>query len=321
MAYEEDASPRGRVRHLFGPVPSRRLGISLGIDIVPHKTCTLNCIYCECGETTRLRIRRRRFMDPAGVLAELDRVLAREPQIDYLTFSGAGEPTLNRDIGFLIAEIKRRTTLPVAVLSNGTLFYRPEVRREILPADLVLPSLDAVSRDVFSRINRPHPALDVARHVAGLKAFRREYSGRIWLEILFVKGVNDHPDELRRLHDHILDIRPDKVQLNSLDRPPAIAGVEPVDLKGLERIRRGWPDLPVEIVKRARARREIASFSKDLESDILNTIARRPLTVEDLVRLTGKNRLEVLKYIDVLEKERKISMKIVGREIFFAPRG
>lgn len=308
-------------RHIFGPVPSRRLGISLGVDLVPYKTCTLNCLYCECGPTTQMTLERQRFVDPRAVLSELRDRLPGIPHLDYITFSGSGEPTLNADIGLFVAEIKRMTPVPLAVLTNGTLLHLPEVRAEILAADVVLPSLDAARPAAFTRINQPHPDLQAETLSDGLAAFRREYTGRIWLEVFLLAGINDDPEELDALHQQIRRIRPDKVQLNTLDRPPAFAGVQAAPLPFLEEVRRRWDDLPVEIIKRLHDRREIPAFSRNLENSILNTVRRRPLTVDDLAVLTGKSREEIFRYLDVLERENKLQARISGENIFYGPPG
>lgn len=306
--------------YIFGPVPSRRLGISLGIDIVPFKTCSLNCIYCECGHTNRLTLQRQHFIEVLPLLAQLKKILKSLNHVDYLTFSGSGEPTLNKDIGIMISEIKKSTAIPVAVLTNGTLLSRDDVVQDLLEADVVLPSLDAVSENVFSEINRPHPGLKLAEVIRGLIRFREVFPGQIWLEIFVVKSVNDNDRELSELYRTVKKIKPDKVQLNSLDRPPADSRVQPVEIGILEAIKEKWTDLPVEIVKRTHRREEIAAFSKNLENTILNTIIRRPLMINDLVSLTGKGRLEILKYIDVLEKEKKVISKIVGKNIFYSAK-
>jgi len=305
------------VRYTFGPVPSRRLGISLGVDIIPYKTCTLDCVYCECGKTTDLRVKRKRFVDPGAVLEEIKEVVSGDRLIEYITFSGSGEPTLNKDIGHIIREIKKITDTPTAVLTNGTLLPLKEVRDDLLEADLVLPSLDAVTPSVFSKINRPHGELGIGSIIRGLIDFRDEYRGRIWLEVFIARGINDSDEELEKIYRVIKKIRPDRVQLNSLDRPPAYEGTGSVDIGTLESIVEKWGDLPVEIIKRIRRRDEISSFSRNLESNILNTIVRRPLTMEDLEALTGKNRLELYKYIDVLENEKKIQSQIIDNKIFF----
>lgn len=307
------------IKHIFGPVPSRRLGISLGVDIVPYKTCTLDCVYCECGKTTEVTLERKRFVAPGIILAEIKEILSEDQNIEYITFSGAGEPTLHKDIGEIIRGIKKITHIPTAVLTNGTLLQREDVRSDLMPTDVVLPSLDAVTPAVFSKINRPHEGLDIDAIIDGLFTFRNEYKGKIWLEVFIAKGINDNWKELGNIYKVIKRLKPDKVQLNSLDRPPAYGNIQPVEISVLESIVKKWRDLPVEIVKRIQKREEIASFSRNLENNILNTIKRRPLIIEDLEALTGKNKLELFKYIDVLEKENKIQARIVGDMIFYAP--
>jgi wyosine [tRNA(Phe)-imidazoG37] synthetase (radical SAM superfamily) len=306
-----------RSRRVFGPVPSRRLGISLGVDIVPYKTCSLDCLYCECGRTTQLTTERRRFFPPRLLLDELASVLRTVPHLDHITFSGSGEPTLNSDLGWFIAEIKKMTYVPLAVLTNGTLLFHEDVRLDLLEADVVLPSLDAATAGSFARINQPAAGLDIASVIAGMAAFRGDYAGKIWLEVFILRGINDQDDDIAALHDALKRIRPDKVQLNTLDRPPACPGVESADFALLERIRGRWRGLPVEIIKRARLREEIAAFSSNLENSLLNTIRRRPLTLDDLVALTAKEESELRRYLEVLEKEKKIKPVIEGGRIFY----
>jgi wyosine [tRNA(Phe)-imidazoG37] synthetase (radical SAM superfamily) len=309
------------IKHVFGPVASRRLGISLGVDIIPFKTCTLDCLYCECGRTTDLTIERKSFVDPQVILEEIKEIITRDPHIEYITFSGSGEPTLNKDIGKIITGIKAITAIPIAILTNGTLLPRETVRKEIANADVVCPSLDAAAPETFAALNRPHKGLTIDTVINGLIDFRKTFRGEIWLEVFIARGINDSDRELGKIYQAIKKIRPDNVQLNSLDRPPASEHIYPVGTDMLEQIVKKWQDLPmpVEIIKRIRRREEIASFNRNLENNILNTINRRPLTIDDLVTLTGKNRLEIFKYIDVLEKDKKIYPKIVGDKIFYAP--
>jgi len=317
------------INYVFGPVASRRLGISLGVDIIPYKTCTLDCIYCECGKTTDLTVERRSFASPEIIQAQIKEAVTHDSHnsIEYITFAGSGEPTLNKDIGIIISGIKAMTGIPVAILTNGTLLHREDVRREIAGSHLVCPSLDAATPEAFAKINHPHPSLcksglpDILTIINGMRDFRKEFKGLIWLEVFITKGINDSERELAAIRGAIEEIRPDRVQLNSLDRPPAYEKILPVDMDTLETIKTDWQDLPmaVDIIKRIRRREEIKAFSRNLENNILNTIRRRPLTIDDLEAVTGKNRLELFKYIDVLEKEKKIVPTIVGDKIFFAP--
>jgi wyosine [tRNA(Phe)-imidazoG37] synthetase (radical SAM superfamily) len=307
------------IKYVFGPVASRRLGISLGVDIIPFKTCSLDCIYCECGKTTDKTLERKRYVDPAIVLEEIKTAVEKAPYIEYITFSGSGEPTVSSDIGLLISEIKKITDIPVAVLTNGTMLHRQDVRNEIAKADLVLPSLDAATQDTFQKINRPLAGLTIDSVIDGMTQFRKIFPGQLWLEVFIAKGINDTPDELELIHKAASQIKPDRLQLNTLDRPPAYDDVYSVSSETLQHIKKMWHDLPVEIIKRIHRREEITSFSFNLESNILNTIKRRPLTIDDLEALTGKKREELFRYIDILEREKKIFPKIVDDKIFYAP--
>ena len=180
---------------IFGPVPSRRLGFSLGVDTIPFKTCSLDCIYCQLGRTTNKTIERKEYIAGENILREIEEILKRKKKIDYITFSGSGEPTLNSRMEEMITQIKRLTSIPVAILTNGTLLYQPRMREELMEADLVIPSLDAVSEEVFEKINRPHHKLKINEVIKGINTFSQEFRGKIWLEIMLVKGVNDFPGE------------------------------------------------------------------------------------------------------------------------------
>lgn len=208
-----------RKKYLFGPVPSRRLGTSLGIDLLPYKTCTLDCIYCECGETTALTLCRKEYVPPDEVLAELDEVLRKKPALDYVTFAGSGEPLLHSGISLIINWLKKHYPhYAVAVLTNGTLLSHKEVRAELKEADLVIPSLDAVTEANFQMINRPYEGLSCEGLVSGLVQFRREYDGEICLEVFIIPGLNDDSSELKKMREIIHLVSPDRVQLNTLDR-------------------------------------------------------------------------------------------------------
>ena len=209
-------------RHLYGPVPSRRLGGSLGIDLVPHKICTYDCIYCQIGKTTKKTLTRKEYVPVKEITEEVERFLKEgAASIDYLSLTGSGEPTLHSQIRSVIEGIKAITSIPVAVITNGSLLYEEEVRQDLLRADLVLPSLDAVSPEVFRKINRPRKGFSVDKVIEGLVEFRNVYKGRIWLEILFCKGINDGKEELLRMKNVVDRVRPDRIHLNTVVRPPS----------------------------------------------------------------------------------------------------
>ena len=227
--------------HLFGPVPSRRLGISLGVDLVPLKTCTLNCIYCECGRTTDLTVTRKNYVPLSEVKEELTDYFANNPRPDYITFSGSGEPTLNSNIADVLHFIRNHIhDIPVAVLTNGTLFSIKQVREDIKDAAVVIPSLDAATGKLFRKINRPYPRLEIDTIIDGLIRFRKEYSGQIWLEIFIVPGMNDTEHELTALKQAIEKIAPDQIQLNTLDRPGPVSTIRAATRQELEHIMNFW---------------------------------------------------------------------------------
>lgn len=305
-------------KHLFGPVPSRRLGMSLGVDLVPHKVCSLNCIYCECGRTTELTLKRKEYISYIEVVKELRHYFSNNPAPDYITFSGAGEPTLNSRFGDVLKFIKSNyPDIPVAVLTNGTLFYQKQVRKEILDADLVLPSLDAASDLSFRKINRPFHKLNIKEYIQGLVDFRKEYRGKIWLEVLILPGYNDNAAELHMLKEAFEKIKPDSIQLNTLDRPGTIDGLKAASKDRLQEIVNFWGLDNVEIIAAAPERKNIKSYRKDTESAILETISRRPCTVADLGKILGLHINEINKYLDVLASENKIKSVRQERGLFY----
>ncbi len=304
-------------KYLFGPVPSRRLGMSLGVDLVPHKVCSLNCVYCECGRTTNLTLERKEYIPYDEVVKEIAHYLEHNPAPDYITFSGSGEPTLNVRIGDVLHFIKTKSKTPVAVLTNGSLFYDKSVRAGLLESDVVLPSLDAAEDSAFRKINRPFYKLDIPEYIRGLIDFRKEYKGQIWLEVLIIPGLNDTKENLQALKEAFLQIQPEEIQLNTLDRPGAVENIRAATRKELQEIVGFW-DLPqVKIIAAAPDRKKIVSYRDDMESAILETIRRRPCTLEDMHEILGLHINEINKYLDVLEDEQKIISVRENRGLFY----
>jgi wyosine [tRNA(Phe)-imidazoG37] synthetase (radical SAM superfamily) len=305
-------------KYLFGPVPSRRLGVSLGIDLVPKKVCTLDCVYCEVGKTNYLTLERKAYVSLDLLKNEIEDYFLHHEDPDYITFSGSGEPTLNSEIGNVLEYIKLvRPNLPIAVLTNGTLFDKKEVRQAILGADLVLPSLDAATQKGFNKINQPHPNLDINHYIEGLVAFREEYKNKIWLEVFILPGYNDNQTELTALQEAITRIKPDLVQLNTLDRPGNLhdlTGSTPTELQSIIEF---WKLDNVQIIASYAKNRELSSFNKDIESTIIQTISRRPCTLDDLSSILGLHPNEIMKYLSVLETENKIKKSHQKRGIFY----
>jgi wyosine [tRNA(Phe)-imidazoG37] synthetase (radical SAM superfamily) len=225
------------MQYVFGPVPSRRLGQSLGIDPIPLKTCNRNCVYCQLGRTTSLTNTRREYCPGQEILLQVASVLERHApgEIDWITFVGSGEPTLHSGLGWMIREVKSLTTIPVAVITNGALLYCPDVRSELALADAVMPTLDAGSPDLYQAINRPHPETTFKRILEGLTAFREEYKGRLWVEVMLVRGMNDSTSALRDIAAVLGKIHPDGVHIDLPSRPPAEPWVKPPNDKGIAR--------------------------------------------------------------------------------------
>ena len=307
-------------KYLFGPVPSRRLGMSLGIDLVPKKVCSLNCVYCEVGETTKLSLERKEYILYDKVIAELQQFMAGNPKIDYITFSGSGEPTLNSRIGDVLQFVKTNyPKIKTAVLTNGTLLSDKQVRKELLPSDVILPSLDAASQEIFEEIDRPDSNLDVETYINGIVALRNEFEGEIWLEILVLKAFNDSWLELEKIKKAILQINPDRVQLNTLDRPGTVSGLSPLSTIELQEIVDFWNLPNVEIIASPQKRTNIDSYKGDIETAILETIARRPCTLDDLHNFLGIHINEINKYLGVLENENRITKEFLERGTFYKP--
>ncbi len=288
--------------HLFGPVPSRRLGLSLGVDLVPPKTCTFDCLYCEVGRTTHLTPTRRPYR-VAEIIRELEDYLA-DPHgpLDYITMAGSGEPTLNAGIGEIIATVKNRTATPVALLTNGSLFYLPEVRAQVGAADVILPSLDAGREETFRQINRPHAGLTLDLVITGLKALRQEFSGPIWLEIVLLKGMNDNPAELTALKSLIGELAPDRVQLNTAVRPTADASARPLtreEMAAAADFLRGG----AEVVEVVAAADRVSPERLDIKDrDLIDMLARRPMTAKDLAQALGSPLRQVREHLGRLAK-------------------
>lgn len=308
-------------KHIFGPVPSRRLGMSLGIDVIPKKVCSLDCVYCEVGETTKLTVDRREYVLYDRLVDELDQYFQTEDRLpDYYTFSGSGEPTLNSRLADLIRYVKeRRPSTPVAVLTNGTLLYDPEVRAAVGLADLVLPSLDSAREESFRAINRPEASLSVQAYVDGLVAFRAEYPGKIYLEVFVLPGYNMADEDADSLRAAVLRIGPDLIQINTLDRPGAIPGLRAATELEIDSFIRRLNLSHVEIIAPVQERKKNVSYRHDTESAILETIQRRPCTLEDITKILGMHVNEVNKYLDVLENDGRIEVVSQERGFFYRP--
>ena len=331
MTKSRAGSPKSRVCHssfplghssfAYGPVPSRRLGLSLGISIIPAKTCTLDCIYCQCGKTTKKTLERRSFFPIDDILAAV-RAAVRPSPPDFLTFSGEGEPTLNQDIGRIIRQLKREFSIPVAVITNSTLLTDPQVRRDLSAADLVIPSLDAADQRTFARTDRNHRDLSVADIIEGLKLFRRSFRGKIWLEMMLVKGVNDSVEHVVALRKAAWEIKPDRVQLNTVVRPPAEESAKPLSHDDLEQIQCLFGPNTDIIASGASVPRPSSIVPRprrgDPDAAILATVQGRPVTKLDLVCSLGVAPREIEAALRRLLRSKRIKPVEFRDKTFYA---
>jgi wyosine [tRNA(Phe)-imidazoG37] synthetase (radical SAM superfamily) len=304
--------------HLYGPVLSRRLGISLGVDIIPLKTCSYDCLYCQLGKTTRKSIQRERFYPPEEILQEIETALRDQPRPDVVTFSGSGEPTLNADLGELIRGVKGLTEVPVAVITNGSLMADPGVQFDLLAADLVVPSFDAASEEVFQTISRPHPDLKLDKIREGFIRFRKRYGGEIRLEILLLNGINSHPEELERLRRAAREFEPDGIDLNTAIRPPSDPSVKALSYEQMEKVREFFGE-DARIVFRVPLLRRQASSQRTGQA-ILEMVERRPCSLGELASALGRHRHEISKLLGALVEEGKVEEKRHAGGTFFVSR-
>jgi wyosine [tRNA(Phe)-imidazoG37] synthetase (radical SAM superfamily) len=300
--------------HLFGPVPSRRLGRSLGVDLIPPKTCTYDCIYCEVGPTT-CRSQERFSYQTEAIIEEMAKYLKNQgARPDVITLAGSGEPTLNLGLGRIIREIKAMSPISVAVLTNGALLYDPEVRRELAAADIVLPSLDAAREETYRTINRPLPELSLDSLLDGLMSFRREYRGQIWLEVMLLKGLNDTEAELTLLRRALEKIAPDKIQLNTAVRPVVDDAARPLDQAEMEAAAATLGG-PVEVIA-SFSRADIAGSPRQ-DDDLVEMLSRRPMTAPDLAQALGLPLVQIVARLKRLQDSGRISHDRYHNEEFY----
>jgi len=306
------------MKYVYGPVPSRRLGFSLGVDVVPYKTCTLDCIYCQLGRTTQKTIERKPYTQKDSVCEEVQEALNKKQRIDYITFSGSGEPTLNSDIGALIREVKKITTVPVVVLTNGTLLFREDVQKDLAEADVVMPSLDAASNVMFRKINRPHDVLNLDSIIRGLKRFRKMYKGRIWLEVMLIKKFNDNTEELSRIKSAISDIHPDRVYLNTVVRPPAEIYAKPLSREEMAAVK-NILDKSCEVITEFHG--QMVGEVQNVEDSIVEMAKRRPVTIVDIANVLGISAANAEKWVNGLKEAGRIKERQYKDQRYYSSAG
>jgi len=290
-------------QHIYGPVPSRRLGRSLGIDLVPLKTCTYDCVYCQLGRTTNKTIERKEYVAIEEVLAELEKKLSVGPSPDYITLAGSGEPTLNNGIGHLIHRIKNLTNIPVTVLTNGSLLWMSEVQEDLMMADVILPDLDAGDERLFQYVNRPHAGISFEQMVEGIAAFTRRFPGQVWLEVFLLGGITGIPAEVEKIAAIAQRIQPERIQLNTVTRPPAEESARQVPADQMECFRKFFSKTAEVIAENELDEPSSKPAQEVTDTDIVALLSRRPCTVKDISSGLRMNASEVIKRLQVLSQK------------------
>ncbi|MCK4914342.1 MAG: radical SAM protein [Planctomycetes bacterium] len=312
----ESKENKEKSTYLFGPVPSRRLGLSLGVDLVPFKTCSLDCVYCQLGrDTTEKTTKRKEYVPIELVLGELKKKIDDGLNADFITLSGSGEPTLNLKLGELIDEIKKITNIPVAVLTNGTLLIDKGVRAACAKADVVLPSLDAGDEETFQKINRPHSDVNIEKLVKGLCAFRKEFDGQIWLEVFLLDGFNTEPEQIAKIRKLVELIEPDKIQLNTAVRLTTQSGIKKLNAAKMQAIAGQFGE-KCEVIADFSPQKQDKKIQTKAE-DVLSMLKRRPCSLDDICAGLGISRNEAIKYISYFQNNGAVDSEKKGQIVFF----
>lgn len=271
-------------KHVFGPVPSRRLGVSLGVDLVTPKSCNMNCVFCECGATRELKLKRESFKDIDEVKNEiLEAIKIVKP--DYITFSGSGEPTLSKDLGKIIEWIKSNLEIKVCVITNSLLLEDNEVVKELEKADLIMPTLNSVDNLIFKKINRPSAQIDVSQVMRGLENLSKKYKGKIYIESFIVEGLNDSNEHTEKMVAFLKNINFTKLQLNTLDRPGTENWVQPASYETMQRIKNKYLELGISNVEIVKEMKELDKKIEVNEELLKNMKEKREYSEKDLKKI------------------------------------
>jgi wyosine [tRNA(Phe)-imidazoG37] synthetase (radical SAM superfamily) len=314
-ALQEEPNMKKKYRYLFGPVPSRRFGRSLGIDLTPYKTCSLDCVFCQLGRTTQKTVTRKEYITTEAVLAEIQEWLKTDGEADYITLSGSGEPTLHSRFGEVIEYIRANSAIPAALLTNGTMLYLPEVRDAAANANVVKVSLSAWDQASYGWVNRHHPQLRFDELIEGQKAFRSQFKGELWMEVFLLEGMNSMLDDVRKIAQMAEKVHPDRIQLNTAVRPPAETFATAVSQEYLEALTHLFRP----------AAEVIADFSASRETDvqanqdtIYAMLQRRPCTAEQISAIFGMHVNEVSKYLGKLIRTEQIRSDRRNSSVYYA---
>jgi len=307
-----------KYKHLFGPVLSRRLGRSLGVDLMPFKTCTYDCVYCEQGRTTNHTHERDEYIPADRILEELKDFIASYPPPDYVTLSGAGEPTLHSRLAEIVEGAKSLLTdVPLAVITNGSLLWDGTVRDSLRNVDVVLPSLDAGNAHLFECIDHPVAAISFEQMITGLIAFRESFHNKIWLEVLLLEGMTSGESQVREIAEWVRLIRPDRVQLNTVVRPPSEPFALPVSRERLESLANLFE--PHAEVVAGYVGDNVENGASPDATRVLELIERRPCPASEIAAALGLRVVEVSKLLEhLMASNRVVEKRLAGNRFYTA---
>lgn len=309
---------QAKYRYLFGPVPSRRFGRSLGVDLTPFKTCCYDCVFCQLGRTTTKTIRRKKYVPTDAVLAEIKRWLSLDGKADYITLSGSGEPTLHTDFGKILEYIRTSTDIPSALLTNGAMLYLPKVRQAASAASVVKVSLSAWDQASFTWMNRPPQQLRFEQVIEGQKRFRAQFNGRIWMEIFLIAGMNSRPEDVEKIAALAKEIAPDRIQLNTAVRPPAENFVAPLSRQRMSALTHLFQPQAEVIAEFNTSGQAHVQANQDT---IWEMLVRRPCTAKQIADGFGMHLNEVLKYLGNLMRNHHIRTEIKKNDVYYIATG
>ena len=300
--------------YLFGPVPSRRFGRSLGVDLTPRKTCTLDCVFCQLGRTTDKTMIRKEYVSVDAVLAELAGWIKESGKADYITLSGSGEPTLHSGFGEVLRFVRSHSSIPAVLLTNGTLLHLPEVQEAASHAHVVKTSLSAWDQSSFGWMNRPHPELSFRQVVEGQKAFRARYKGQLWLEVFLVAGMNSLPPDVAKIAALAKEIRPDRIHLNTSVRPPSKDFAVPVSKERLESLCSLFAP-QAEVIADFKAKQRVEMYAA--QEEIYSMLQRRPCTDHEIAETFSMHPNEVSKYLGKLLRDKRIRAQVANSLLYY----
>ena len=306
------------MRYVYGPVPSRRLGRSLGIDPIPSKTCNYQCIYCQLGKTTKFTNERKDFYPKEEIYKELEESIKQNTgKFDFITFVGSGEPTLCKSLGNLILKAKKISKKPICVITNGSLLYKDDVKDDLIFSDVVLPTLDAGDEKLFIKINRPHPSIRYEKMIQGYIDFRKEFSGNFWIEIMVMKGINDSKEELLKIKKKIDLIQPDRIDVNVPIRPPTESWVKIPDQDIIPILNDVFGDYNnINFPEQG----TFSVFGSNFEVELKTLLERHPMRLEQILETFSSNKFneqDLLHQLNILLSQNKIKKVIYNNQTFW----